>query len=164
MKNWAIIVAIGENNEIGKDNDLLWRISADMKRFKSITTGHTLVMGRKTFDSLPKGALPNRRNVVLSHQNKELENVEFYPSVPSLIENIDQKEQVFVIGGASLYQAFIDKVDVMYITKVHASFSADVFFPDFDWEDWEVFYEEFLPKGDRDEFPHTFYQLKRKKN
>ena len=68
MKNWAIIVAIGENNEIGKDNDLLWRISADMKRFKAITTGNTIVMGRKTFNSLPKGALPNRRNIVLSER------------------------------------------------------------------------------------------------
>ena len=138
MGNWSIIVAIGENNEIGKDNDLLWRISADLKRFKAITTSNTIVMGRKTFDSLPKGALPNRRNIVLSHQNLNIENAEFYQTLEELKQNTADDKQVFVIGGASLYQMFIDKVDTMYLTKVHSTFDADVFFPAFDWADWDI--------------------------
>lgn len=159
MKNWSIIVAIGENNEIGKDNDLLWRISADMKRFKAITTGNTIVMGRKTFDSLPKGALPNRRNIVLSHQNLEFDNTEVYKTIEGITEATKNDEQVFVIGGASLYTSFIDKVDKIYLTKVHASFKADVFFPRFDMDHWETLEEENVPKGEKNEFAHTFYVL-----
>ena len=162
MGNWSIIVAIGENNEIGKDNDLLWRISADLKRFKAITTSNTIVMGRKTFDSLPKGALPNRRNIVLSHQNLNIENAEIYQTLEELKQNTADDKQVFVIGGASLYQMFIDKVDTMYLTKVHSTFDADVFFPAFDWADWDILEKEYFPKGDKDEFAHTFYVLKRK--
>ncbi len=162
MKNWAIIVAIGENNEIGKDNDLLWRISADMKRFKAITTGNTIVMGRKTFDSLPKGALPNRRNIVLSHQNLKFDNTEVYKTIEEITEATKDDEQVFVIGGASLYSTFIDKVDKIYLTKVHSSFEADVFFPEFDMNKWEISEEENVPKGEKNEFAHTFYVLNKK--
>ena len=160
--NWAIIVAIGENNEIGKDNDLLWRISADLKRFKALTTHNTIVMGRKTFDSLPKGALPNRRNIVLSHQNLNINDAETYQNITEINQTTLNDSQVFIIGGASLYQMFIDKVDKMYLTKVHSTFDADVYFPDFDWNKWEILEEEFIPKGERNEFAHTFYILKRK--
>ena len=162
MKNWAIIVAIGENSEIGKDNDLLWRISADMKRFKAITTGNTIVMGRKTFDSLPKGALPNRRNIVLSHQNLELDNTEVYKTIEEIAEATKDDKQVFVIGGASLYASFIDKVEKLYLTKVHSSFAADVFFPKFDMGNWETIEKENIPKGEKNEFAHTFYLLNKK--
>ena len=162
MNNWAIIVAIGENNEIGKDNDLLWRISADMKRFKTITTGNTIVMGRKTFDSLPKGALPNRRNIVLSHQALEFENTEVFSSISKITEATTNDKQVFVIGGASLYEAFINKVDKIYLTKVHASFDADVYFPQFNMSEWTVLEEENVPKSDKNEYAHSFFILKRK--
>lgn len=162
MKNWAIIVAVGENNEIGKDNDLLWRISADMKRFKAITTGNTIVMGRKTFDSLPKGALPNRKNIVLSHQNLEFDSTEVYQTIEEITEATKNDKEVFVIGGASLYSTFIEKVDKMYLTKVHSSFDADVFFPEFDMDKWEIIQEENVPKGDKNEFDHTFFELQRK--
>ena len=163
MNNWSIIVAIGENNEIGKDNDLLWRISADMKRFKAITTGNTIVMGRKTFDSLPKGALPNRRNIVLSHQELEFENTEVFQSIDQIVEATKNDKNIFVIGGASLYQAFIGKVEKIYLTKVHSSFDADVFFPKFDMNNWEILEEENVPKGEKNEFSHTFYILKKKR-
>jgi len=106
MNNWSIIVAIGENNEIGKDNDLLWRISADMKRFKAITTGNTIVMGRKTFDSLPKGALPNRRNIVLSHQELEFENTEVFQSIDQIVDQVKSYgiNLVEITGGEPLLQ------------------------------------------------------------
>ncbi len=162
MKNWSIIVAKGKNNEIGKDNDLLWRISDDLKRFKKITTGHTIVMGRKTFDSLPKGALPNRRNIVLSGQNKSIENVEVFSSVSELIAACQSDEKVFVIGGASLYNLFIDKVERLYLTQVDESFEADVFFPEFDMNDWEVISKEEVASGEKNEFAHVFYELRKK--
>ena len=161
MKNWSIIVAKGKNNEIGKDNDLLWRISDDLKRFKKITTGHTIVMGRKTFDSLPKGALPNRRNIVLSSQNKTIENVEVFTSIEAIIEACKADEKVFIIGGASLYKLFIDKVENLYLTQVNESFEADVFFPEFDVNEWETLSKEEVEAGDKNEFAHVFYQLKR---
>jgi len=162
MKNWSIIVAIGKNNEIGKDNDLLWRISADMKRFKAITTGNTIVMGRKTFESLPKGALPNRRNIVLSSQKLEFENAEVYQNMEQVIDATKNDEKVFIIGGASLYQTFIDKVDSMFLTKINEAFEADVFFPQFEWNDWTVVEEEFIDKGEKNQYAHTFFVMKRK--
>lgn len=161
MNNWSIVVAIGENNEIGKDNDLLWRISADLKRFKAITTGHTIVMGRKTFDSLPKGALPNRRNIVLSHQDIEYANTEVFSTIDEIIEATKNDEQVFVIGGASLYQEFIDKVSKLYLTEVHSSFDADVFFPKFDRKEWKIVKEEQVSKDEKNQYSHSYYCLER---
>jgi len=162
MNHLSIIVAIGQNNEIGKDNDLLWYISDDLKRFKKITTGNTIVMGRKTFDSLPKGALPNRRNIVLSKQNLKIENAEVFHNIEEIIDATKNEEQVFIIGGASLYTTFIDKVDTLYLTKVDASLDADVFFPKFDWNDWNIEEELTVPKGEKNEYDHSFFKLKRK--
>lgn len=159
MKNWSIIVAIGERNEIGKDNDLLWRISADLKRFKAITTGNTIVMGRKTFDSLPKGALPNRRNIVLSHQDLKIDNVEVFQDVESIAKATENDEQVFIIGGASLYNSFIDKVKRVFLTKVHSTFEADVFFPEVNWDDWKTVQEENVGIDEKNEYAHTFLEL-----
>jgi dihydrofolate reductase len=162
MNNLSIIVAIGQNNEIGKDNDLLWYISDDLKRFKKITTGNTIVMGYNTFKSLPKGALPNRRNMVLSFDDVKLENAEVFLNIDDLLKALDKDEKVFIIGGGSLYHQFIDKVDRMYLTKVDASFEADVFFPDFDWNNWEIEEEQKVPKGEKNEYSHSFFALKRK--
>jgi len=162
MNNLSIIVAIGQNNEIGKNNDLLWYISDDLKRFKAITTGNTIVMGRKTFDSLPKGALPKRRNIVLTHQNIDIENAEVFQDVDAILDATKTEEQVFIIGGASLYNMFIDKVDRMYLTKVDATIDADVFFPKFDWDNWDILQEISVPKGEKNDYNHTFFELKRK--
>jgi len=162
MNNLSIIVAIGQNNEIGKDNDLLWYISDDLKRFKAITTGNTIVMGRKTFESLPKGALPNRRNIVLTHQNIEINNAEVFQDIDAILEATKNEEKVFIIGGASLYNMFVDKVEKMYLTKVDATIDADVFFPHFDWNNWEILQEISVPKGEKNDYNHTFFELKRK--
>ncbi len=162
MKNWGIIVAIGENYEIGKDNDLLCHISDDLKRFKAITTGHTIVMGRKTFESLPKGALPNRRNIVLSTQNIELQGAEVYHSVEEIKQATKNDESVFIIGGASIYKQLLNEVNQMFLTRIKARFEADAFFPKFDINEWEVTHSESVEANEKNEYPHTFEKLRRK--
>lgn len=145
----SIIVAMATDRSIGKDNDLLWRLSDDLKRFKAYTTGHSIIMGRKTFDSLPKGALPNRRNIVLSRSVKELPGAEVYPSLDEAIAAVANEDEAFIIGGAQLYKASIDLCDRMIITHVKADFpDADAHFPQFDSNDWK---DEHVGHFDADE-------------
>ena len=133
----VIIAAIGENNELGKDNSLIWHLPGDLKFFKDKTYGKSIVMGRKTFESLPK-MLPNRQHIVITSGNINNPDVEVYHSIESFLNSCSSDEETFVIGGASIYKAFIDIVDTMYLTEVEASCeSADAFFPDFDKNDWQ---------------------------
>lgn len=135
----TIIAAIDQQNGLGFENNLLFRLPADLKRFKSLTTGHTVVMGRKTFDSLPKGALPNRRNIVLS-RNKGLTcpGAEVFGSLQEALEHCTGQEEVFVMGGASLYSQAMEMADVLQITEIHATApKADVFFPAIDTKLWK---------------------------
>jgi dihydrofolate reductase len=134
-----LIVAIAEGNAIGYNNDLLAFISADLKRFKALTTGHTIVMGRKTFESLPKGALPNRRNIVLSRDPSfKAEGAETVTSVDDTIALCQPTDTLFVIGGASVYEAFLPKATQLKITLIHHTFEkADTFFPSVNWEQWQ---------------------------
>jgi len=162
MQEISIIVAVGKNREIGKENNLLWHLSDDLKRFKKITTGHTIVMGRKTFESLPKGALPNRRNIVLTNQNLKIDNVEIIHTKESLWSIITPNEKIFIIGGASIYKAFFNDADTIHLTKVNASFDADVYFPDFDETQWEKIKEEHFSANEKNEFDYSYLQLKRK--
>lgn len=123
------IVAISENGGIGKDNGLLFHISADLKRFKELTSGHTVIMGRKTLQSLPGGrGLPNRRNIVITR------DIDFTAEGAEIVHSVDEalalaEEDAFVIGGASIYQAMLPYCDKVYLTKVYADAEADVFFP-----------------------------------
>ena len=159
----SIIVAIGRNNEIGKGNELLCHLPSDLKRFKAITLGHTVIMGRKTFDSLPKGALPNRRNIVIS-RNPELkiEGVEIYSSLDyALLKSFDEME-VFIIGGAQIYEQSLPVADKLYITRIHASFpEADVFFPSIDWSDWKETGRETFPADEKNPYAFTFFEYER---
>ncbi|GHU82049.1 dihydrofolate reductase [Bacteroidia bacterium] len=159
----SIIVAIGKNNEIGKGNDLLCRLSADLKHFKEITLGHTVVMGRKTFDSLPKGPLPNRRNVVIS-RNKDLkiEGAEVYSSLDyTLIKLLDETE-VFIIGGAQIYEQTLPIADKLYLTKIHAGFpEADIFFPPIDWKVWREIGRETFPADEKNPYSFSFLEYER---
>jgi len=125
----SIIVAVAENNAIGKDNDLIWYISDDLKRFKRLTTGHTILMGRKTYESLPNGALPKRENVVISRDRTlQLKGCTILNSVEEAIEKYANiPEEIFVIGGGSIYQELLPYAQKIYLTKVHASFEADIF-------------------------------------
>ena len=134
------IVAIGKNNEIGKNNQLLWRLPEDMKNFKSITTGKTIIMGRKTFESIGK-VLPNRRNIILSRQvGKKIQDAEVFHSLEEVINLFENSsEEVFIIGGADLYKEMMSKFDKLYISFIKKEDKdAVAFFPKINFSDWEI--------------------------
>jgi len=135
----SIIAAIGKNNELGKNNDLIWHLPNDLKFFKQMTTGKTILMGKNTFDSLP-GLLPNRKHIVLHFSNDfSNTNIEVFNNIDEFFkkyENTD--EEIFIIGGASIYKQFINMVDTMYLTEINAEDEfADVYFPSFNKDEWE---------------------------
>ena len=134
----SLIVAKASNNGIGKNNQLMWHISEDMKRFKEITTNHTIIMGRKTFESLGR-VLPNRKHVVLTtNKNFKVEdsNVEVVNSIYDIKKYIESDEECIVIGGAKIYELLLPYVKKMYITEINKSFDADTFFPKIDEKQW----------------------------
>jgi len=128
-----MIAAIGRARELGKDNQLLWHISEDLKHFKEVTNGHAVIMGQKTYESIGR-PLPGRLNVVLSNDPSfKADNIVISNSIDDAITIVaDYSDEVFIIGGASIYAQFIDKADKLYLTLVDANFSADVFFPEYD--------------------------------
>lgn len=122
------VVAVAENGVIGKDNKLPWHFSSDLKFFKGLTTGNTVVMGRKTFDSIGR-ALPNRDNIVISRSAHEpVPGVTFVTGVPEALDRA-QKGDTFIIGGASIYKETLSRVDGIYLTRIHASFAGDAYYP-----------------------------------
>lgn len=136
----SIIVACAQNMAIGKNNDLLWHISDDLKRFKTLTSGHTVIMGRNTFDSLPKKPLPKRRNIVVTHNanfhydipETATGTLDVAHSVEAALQMAKDEDEVFVMGGANLYRQFLPLADKLFVTWVYADFAADVFFPEID--------------------------------
>jgi len=137
--NISIIVAIAENRAIGFENKLLYWLPNDLKRFKALTTGHTIIMGRKTFESLPKGALPNRRNIVLSRQDIQFLGAERFPSLEAALASCRANEEVFIIGGASVYKEAMPLADKLYVTHIDDTpEQADAFFPEIDSTVWET--------------------------
>lgn len=130
LPNISIIVAIAQNNAIGKDNDLIWHISDDLKRFKSLTSGHTVIMGRNTWNSLPRRPLPKRRNIVLTHDvTFAEEGAEVAHSLQQVLEMVRDEEEAFIMGGAAVYRQFLPFVNHIYVTWVWQDFDADVYFP-----------------------------------
>ncbi len=163
----SIISAIGKNNEIGKKNGLLWSLPADMKHFRETTSGHTVIMGQKTFESIGK-PLPNRRNIVLTlDRNYLCHGVDVVYSVEGL-ENLLKKpsqsnEENFIIGGGMVYKLYIDKADKLYITHVDAEFSdADTFFPIIDMNIWQKTKSEKHPKDELNEYDIEFAEYIKK--
>jgi len=158
----SIIVAIAKNNVIGKNNQLIWHLSADLKRFKSLTTGHTILMGRKTFESIGK-ALPNRRNIVISRSSNhdEIDGVEWADSIDKALEMSTLDEEVYIIGGASIYKTMINKADKLYLTLVDVVPKGDVFFPEVD-DSWKELSREFHKADDKNEFDYLFVDYDRK--
>ena len=158
----SIIVAIAENNAIGKGNQLLWRMPADLKHFKDATTGHTVIMGRKTFDSVGK-PLPNRRNIVVTRNVAlQIEGVEVVNTLEKAISLCNENEEVFIVGGAEIYKMAMDLTDKIYLTVIHSVFDADTFFPVIDGAVWT---ETDVVKNKADEknpFDYTFSTLVRK--
>ena len=134
----TIIAAIDRERAIGYENKLLFYLPADLKHFKSLTTGHTILMGRKTFESLPKGALPERRNIVLSSKGAEFKDAETFTSVEQALEKCQNDEEVFIIGGDSLYKQTVSIADRLCITHIEATADkADSFFPEIDLNIWK---------------------------
>ncbi len=157
----ALIVAMGKHREIGKDNDLLWKLPRDMKFFKETTEGHTVVMGRKNWESIPERfrPLPNRKNIVISRNPDYVAEGAILISdlkEISLHHNVDSGKKCFIIGGAQIYQLALeqDLIDELYITQVHETFEADTYFPFIDWENWEE--EDVLEYEKDDKNPHSF--------
>jgi dihydrofolate reductase len=163
MVNISIIVAIAKNNGIGKDNKLLWHISADMKRFKKITTGHTVIMGKNTFHSLPSGPLKNRRNIVITDNPADrFEGCEMAHTIDEALALCDKHKENFVIGGASVYRQFMPHATKLYLTRVNQSFDADTFFPEINPGEWEEISRELPEMEENHEFQYEFIVLKRK--
>lgn len=159
-KNITIIAAIGENNELGLDNKLIWNIKEDLKRFKKLTTGHSIIMGRKTFESISK-ALPGRLNIVLTkNKNFKFKNVSTASNIHEAIELTKDDEQPFIIGGSEIYSLFINMAQTIELTRVHNSFKADTFFPDINFGKWNKIYEE---KFNLDNLPYSFITYKKNK-
>jgi dihydrofolate reductase len=154
----SIIAAVSSNGVIGTNNTIPWHVKEDMTRFKELTTGKVIIMGRKTYESLPKGALPNRANVVITstkHQS-ELPNCHVFSTIESAMEYLAGVTEVFIIGGASLYEKFLPIADTMYLTEVHENFAGDVTFPKFEHENWIV--KERIDNLHA-ELPYTFLTL-----
>ena len=159
--NIALIAAVSQNLAIGKYNDLLFYLPSDLKRFKRITTGHTIVMGRKTFQSLPNGALPNRRNIVITKSDDMLfEGCEVYHSIEEVLEAVKDESEVFVIGGGEIYRHFYPIASKLYLTMVHQNFEGDTFFPSVDFDQWDVLSREDLV-DEKNNFSYSNIDLKR---
>lgn len=133
MKNLKLIAAIGKNNELGKNNDLIWHLSEDMKFFRKTTTGKTIIMGRKCFESLP-GLLPNRKHIILTNNpNYKVDGATIYHNLEEVLNYIENtEEECFIIGGAKIYELFLPYVDTLYLTEIEDTKEADVYFPTFD--------------------------------
>lgn len=158
----TIIAAIAKNNALGKDNQLLWHLPDDFKRFKNITTGHYIIMGRKTFESFPK-PLPNRTHVIISRQkNYSQLNCIVVTSLQKAIEACPKNEEIFIIGGGEIYNQSIAIADKLDITRVNHSFEADTFFPEIDLTQWKLIFEEFHPKDEKHKFDFRFETFIRK--
>ncbi len=163
----SIIVAIAENNAIGKDNELIYWLPNDLKRFKALTTGNIIIMGRKTFESLPKGALPNRRNIVLSRQSKAdaFAGAECYPTLQEALEACtnDADKDIYIIGGASVYKQALDIADQLCLTYIYdAPSDADTFFPAINKDEWEETFREDHEIDEKHEQRYSFVNLRRK--
>ncbi len=153
--NINIIAAVAKNRAIGFQNKLIYWLPNDLKRFKALTTGNTIIMGRNTYLSLPKGALPNRRNVVLSTTVSRLPGCDVYPSLDEALKNCKPDEQVYIIGGARVYEQALPLADRLCLTEVDDTPSeADAFFPDY--SSWRVDTKEAHPKDDRHAFEYAF--------
>ncbi len=151
----SIIAAVARNGAIGNDNKLLYWLPNDLKRFKSLTTGHTIIMGRNTFESLPKGALPNRRNIVLSQSKHDFAGCDCYSSLEEALQHCSNDEEIFIIGGASVYAQAINLANRLCLTEIHDTPKhADTFFPRYD--DWREISREEHGKDEKHAYEYAF--------
>lgn len=164
MKPISIIVAIADNLAIGKDNQLLWHIPADLKRFKELTTGHTIVMGKRTFYSLPMRPLPNRRSIVITDvPGEQIPGCDMAYSIEEAVALMDVDKENFIIGGGMVYRQFMPLADKLYLTFVHKEFDADTFYPAIDFEEWtEIQREDICDDGSLG-FDYSYVTCERRK-
>ncbi len=152
----TIIAAAGKNNELGKDNDLVWHLPDDFKRFKKLTTGHHIIMGRKTFETFPK-PLPNRTHIVITrNKNYKKKGAVVVNTLQQALEIAKNDEQPFIIGGGEIYKLAMEISDKIELTRVHATFEADTFFPEIDLKKWKLVNEEYHPKDERHSFDFSY--------
>jgi len=157
MKKISIIVAIANNFAIGLNNQLLWHIPADLKRFKKITSGHQVIMGKLTYLSLPVRPLPNRTNIVITDNHEEsFEGCTTVYSIDEALYLCNEKEESFVIGGGSVYRQFLPLCNKLYITMVHKDFEADTFFPRFEMDQWKLIVREDHDSDGLNDFSYSF--------
>jgi dihydrofolate reductase len=159
----SIIVAKAKNNVIGKDNQLIWHLPEDLKRFKSLTTGHTIIMGRKTFESLGR-VLPNRHHVILCNDAQmqiDDENVEILEDISLLDKYINDTKEHFVIGGATMYKLLMPYCTKMYITEINQEFDGDVSFPEISQNEWKVTAREKGLKDEKNPFDYEYVTYER---
>ena len=160
----SIIVAVAENYAIGKKGDLLCHMPADLKHFKTITSGHTVMMGERTFLSLPKHPLPNRRNIVLTDvKGKTFEGAETVYSLDEMVAQVNPVEEAFVIGGGMVYRQMMERADKLYITHIHHSWpDADTFFPEIDPKVWKQLSAERHSADENNPYDYTFAEYGRR--
>jgi dihydrofolate reductase len=152
----VMIAAVAENNALGKNNKLVWHLPNDFKRFKSLTTGHHIIMGRKTFESFPK-PLPNRTHVVITRQKDyNPKDCIVVDSIEKALDVCKKNETSFIIGGGEIYNLALPYADKLEITRVHHSFEADAYFPEINSNDWKEVLTEFNPTDDKHQFSYTY--------
>ncbi|ATP55225.1 dihydrofolate reductase [Pedobacter ginsengisoli] len=157
----SIVVAIAQNNAIGKNNQLLWHLPADLKHFKQITSGHTIIMGRKTYDSIGK-PLPNRRNIVITRNTGlTIEGAEVVTTLEDALALCDNEDEVFIVGGAQIYEQALAKTHRIHLTTVHQNYDGDTFFPEIDKQVWKVINSEDHAPDEKNVVAYTFSTLER---
>ena len=156
----SIVVAISENHVIGKDNKLLWYLPNDLKHFKEITAGHTILMGRKTFESVGK-PLPKRRNIIITRQDINIEGCEVVNSIEAALSLAKDEQEVFITGGAEIYKQSLHLTDRIYLTIVHKKFEGDSFFPEINKHEWKEVFREDHHADDKNSLPYSFVTLER---
>ena len=163
-KKISIIVAVAENYAIGLNNELLCHLSDDLKRFKKLTTGNVVVMGKKTYESLPVRPLPNRLNIVITDNPTDcFDNCITAFSIEDAIDKMSPDKENFIIGGGSIYRQFLPVADYLYLTRIHKTFEADTFFPEISETDWNILSEDHVRADEKNEYDYTYLILEHKK-
>jgi dihydrofolate reductase len=156
----SIIVAIAKNHAIGKNNQLLWHLPNDLKHFKDVTSGHTVIMGRKTYDSVGR-PLPKRRNIVITRQDITIDGCEVVPSIDEALARCENEEEVFIVGGAEIYRQAVPLTDRIYLTIIDHEFDGDTFFPELNPGEWKEKERENFEPDEKNKYSYSFITLER---
>ena len=157
----SLIVAMSENSVIGRDGDMPWRLSADLRRFKQLTMGHPLIMGRRTFESIGR-LLPGRSTIILTRNaDYQVPGALMAADLDAALTLADDEQEVFIVGGGEVYRLALPRVDRLYVTRVHIELPGDTTFPEVDWDAWSVTRSCRHPADERNQYAYTFYEYQR---